>query len=355
MEGKINIHNYEAFLLDYMEGHLSSEDSLLLEAFALAHPELDINLEESGLVYIETESASFDAKDSIKKIPADLVPDELLIGYIENTLNGEEKQLVETSCAANPNLAKELKLYQSTILETDTSIVFENKNRLKKQGQVIPFSPAVFRAAAAIILLAGLIILFRSLQGNKTNGEKLAALESNTRQNSSTVRTNTTVLPVQENNSAVIESSNQLASKTNHKTTVKHSSPVQNAPLKETPSLAANDNQPVNNDKTNNILPVKKNELSPNPDSLSKTALAFNQQKNNSSYIVTLERDDEETSDPKKEKGFWAAAKRTLSNLNKMGVKKVNGTETVNSEVNSETYVLSLGNFSIQKNKYNQE
>ena len=35
MENRININNYEAFLLDYMEGNLSSQDISLLKEFPI--------------------------------------------------------------------------------------------------------------------------------------------------------------------------------------------------------------------------------------------------------------------------------------------------------------------------------
>ena len=41
---QINIHNYEAYLLDFSEGNLTDELQMELELFLIQHPELDINL-----------------------------------------------------------------------------------------------------------------------------------------------------------------------------------------------------------------------------------------------------------------------------------------------------------------------
>jgi len=42
--GQINIHNYEAYLLDFSEGNFTNELQVELELFLIQHPEIDINL-----------------------------------------------------------------------------------------------------------------------------------------------------------------------------------------------------------------------------------------------------------------------------------------------------------------------
>ena len=46
---RINLDNYEAFLLDHMEGKLNVQDLAELKAFSLLHPELNIDLEQDSL------------------------------------------------------------------------------------------------------------------------------------------------------------------------------------------------------------------------------------------------------------------------------------------------------------------
>ena len=70
---KIDIHNYEAYLLDYSEGNLTGELQVELELFLIQHPELEINLDELSLVSLENEAASFSNKNSLKKSEADVI------------------------------------------------------------------------------------------------------------------------------------------------------------------------------------------------------------------------------------------------------------------------------------------
>ena len=59
MKNKIDIQNYEAFLLDYMEGNLSSEETVALQLFAAQHPHLEIDLNDLELVGLATVKIMF--------------------------------------------------------------------------------------------------------------------------------------------------------------------------------------------------------------------------------------------------------------------------------------------------------
>ena len=69
MKTLINIENYEAFLLDYMEGDLSTEDTVALQMFAAQHPHLNIDLNDLEFVELNAEEISFNAKEDLKKLP----------------------------------------------------------------------------------------------------------------------------------------------------------------------------------------------------------------------------------------------------------------------------------------------
>ena len=99
MKNLINIENYEAFLLDYMEGNLSTEDTVALQMFAAQHPHLNIDLNDLELVELNAEEISFNAKENLKK---PLLSDEQFVAYVENDLSAEEKQNIEKSFFIDP-------------------------------------------------------------------------------------------------------------------------------------------------------------------------------------------------------------------------------------------------------------
>lgn len=341
---KIDIHNYEAYLLDYSEGNLTGELQVELELFLIQHPELEINLDELSLVTLENEDASFSNKNSLKKSEADLVSETQFIGYIENQLPVNERLELEKSCAINPSLAKELALYNNTIAKADETITFENKQSLKRKSKVIwvNFSATQYAAAACIVFLIGLFILWpktnidseTSTLANKTDAVATYTIASN---NNNTVETT-----IPANNSISPKESNTPVAP-------KASSPIV---TKKEQVLLANNNSSQNNNtssrkdtlhptiKNSPIIETPKNEaliaLNTAPVAKPKTVV----------QVITENDDEVVAANPdKKKKGIWAAASRALKNLNHAGVKTVNGDEESNKD--NTAYAITLGGVSI--------
>ena len=340
---KIDIHNYEAYLLDYSEGNLTGELQVELELFLIQHPELEINLDELSLVSLENEAASFSNKNSLKKSEADLVSETQFIGYIENHLPENERLALEKSCAINPSLAKELTLYNHTIAKADETIVFENKQSLKRKPKVIwfNFSATHYAAAACIVFLIGLFILWPKTSidsETSTIADKTDAVTSQTVSSK-----NNTIEPT--------HNTNDLTSPKESNTSF---APQALAPIvtkKEKALLATNNSSQKNNTssikdtihstiKNAPIIETPKNEalIALNTASVAKPKTIV--------QVITENDDELVTANPdKKKKGIWAAASRALKNLNHAGVKTVNGDEETSTD--NAAYALTLGGVSI--------
>lgn len=342
---QINIHNYEAHLLDFSEGNLTDELQMELELFLIQHPELDINLSELSLVSIAEETVLFSNKSNLKKSESDLISEEQFIAYIERQLPAHEKIGLEKSCAVNPSLANELALYQKTIAVADTTIVYQNKNELKRKPKVIwfDFSLTQYAAAACVLFLIGLFILWptaetvnnSSLATNSNNNQQRTIIKnesptvaSNT-QYSNTVNVKETNTPSQKLNYTVAKSKNINTSLTNHIV-----SNNQNTITKKDSTTKTIELQNPTNAAQNEIL-------------LATNTAPTTKKQNNTVVQVITENDDEPTvsNNDKKKKGIWAAASRALKNLNNVGVKSVNGDN--NAEKETSTYALTLGGVSI--------
>ena len=102
--------NYEAYLLDFSEGNLTSELQMELELFLIQHPELEIDLDAIELLEIEKETVSFANKLGLKKTENDLVSEDQFIAYIENQLAPNERLFIEESCKTNASLLKDFEL-----------------------------------------------------------------------------------------------------------------------------------------------------------------------------------------------------------------------------------------------------
>lgn len=319
-------------MLDYLEGNLSPQDTLALKAFAVLHPELDLNFDEE-LIALENETMSFKGKQHLKAN----FNDELVIGYMENVLDANDKQLATELAKKNNAFKHELNLYKKTIASADTTIVFENKAALKRQPKVILFNTTIsLRIAAAILLLFGIWFLVSRLFINEgTVTTKLAKKKE-------------TIVPIdnkQLNSEKQLEeniSEPQLIAKTNsqkNKTTVRtaNSSTINNASKENSVStnsvqFANKPDEPINPER---IIYIDTNAL--------KLANNTFQEKTTTKYIIEEGTDDDIiASVPKPNKNkFWGYAAKALKKLNQKGIEKVNGSENTNE--------LFLGALTISK------
>lgn len=338
---KINIHNYEAYLLDFSEGNLTGEFQVELELFLIQHPELEINLDELILATLEEDSLAFSNKHSLKRSESDLVSETQFIAYVENQLSGREKLELEKSCATNPSLLKELKLYTHTIAAIDTSIVFENKAILKRKPKVIwfNFSATQYAAAACLMFLIGLFMLWPRTNNSsetltladKTDGIATPSLVPNNSRAAKT-STQTGALGARKKPNIVFPEQQPIVKKEQALFATNNVSQKHNTPFTKDSLHQTTNNEPV--------VELPKNE----------TLIAANKvpvSKPNTLVEVITENDDEPvvTNSPTKKKGIWAKASRAFKNLNNIGVKTVNGDEEKNTD--NTAYAITLGGVSI--------
>ena len=171
---KIDLNNYEAYFLDYMEGSLSAEEKYDLFAFLEKHPDLkeELELDVMDMELMPT-SVTFDAKESLK-VDADKLMittgsvDELMIAAVEGQLSKSQKQQLETYVKDN-NLTKSYAYTKATQLKPDLSIQFEDKASLKQKTGLIISMTWVTRVAS--IAAVGAILIMIGLNWNSTEDE----------------------------------------------------------------------------------------------------------------------------------------------------------------------------------------
>lgn len=164
---KINLENYEAFMLDYLEGNLDKVASEELMQFLDQHPELKADLKLFDPLTIEPNNTPrFKFKDQLKKQPADAynlpVRDYLLIKQQEEGLTNAESETLISNYGNDAQLENDAKLYASSYLTSNKNIRYDGKSHLKR-SLVIPFfrKQTLNRAASvAALLLFGSVIWF---------------------------------------------------------------------------------------------------------------------------------------------------------------------------------------------------
>ncbi len=117
---KINKNNYEAFLLDYIEGNLSAEMTAELMLFLQQNPAIESGIEDFKIISLEKEEAKFDSKNALKRKEF-VLNDDVIEGLIILLVNGdlskaEEKKLMEM-VNGNPDYSRLFWQYKKTKLE----------------------------------------------------------------------------------------------------------------------------------------------------------------------------------------------------------------------------------------------
>jgi hypothetical protein len=333
----ISRDNYEAFLLDYLEGRLDAEKMHELRTFAITHPELGIDLEDSELAYLppETGEAHFNKKHLFKTEDDVLVKDELL-NYFEGGLTLGERKSFEEKLEANRELAAELNLLRKTRLEPDLSVVFNRKSRLKKGARIIALDIRVISRIAAAVLLVAALGVVRNLY--RQDVQKAPATAQVAQLKRSKPGTNVAELrndPAPENAIA-------------HPATTRHISatkvvaaPKKNMPAPE-PAPVITSQKPVLTDPVT-TLPEEQNLVAQNVNEENKVAI-LPAEPNAIAVVEETPDDDEAVEMEGGKKSFWKKAVQFAHRANNLGVSSIDGHETGRNQ-----FRLSFNSFSVEK------
>ncbi len=131
---KINKHNYEAFLLDQIDGRLSKQQSALLKAFIDGHPELGSWQQlTASLPVITAGELRFPDKEMLLNISAEhFDADEAMIAAHEGLATDNALKNLHNYLADNPEAQKSWRYYALAFLKADKNIVFPDKHKLMR-------------------------------------------------------------------------------------------------------------------------------------------------------------------------------------------------------------------------------
>ncbi len=162
---KITRHNYETFLIDHIDGNLDAETRKELLLFLEQNPDIKNEFENLEDVTISAGDMKMPGKSELKKADETISEfDKRCIAFIENDMSEREKLSFAKESFLNEEKSRTLKIFSLTKLTPDTSIVFPDKESLKKS--VPAFRRAwlytSISAAAGILLITGFFALNRN-------------------------------------------------------------------------------------------------------------------------------------------------------------------------------------------------
>jgi hypothetical protein len=161
----INRNNYEAFLLDLMEGNLSPADKQRLRDFLRMNPDCALPSENFDPWVLEKEPMTFSAKEDLKKelprsesLLTEANFDLFSIARLEGDLTPEQVKSHEAAVANKRQKRIEWQAWQQTKLQA-SQLEYEGKQQLKKRsgpkGRIVWIS--VISAAATVALVVALL------------------------------------------------------------------------------------------------------------------------------------------------------------------------------------------------------
>jgi hypothetical protein len=159
---KITIDNYEAYLLDLLEGRLDEAQVNALREFVLGHPALgswdELTGEMPGLL---PDELVFAGKDFLKKpeIAAfgninETNYEYYFVSELEGLLDERESKQLNVFMKANPHVQQVYDIYMRTQLKPDAALVFPSKESLYQKTVEMPVNMRyVWGSIAAFLLL----------------------------------------------------------------------------------------------------------------------------------------------------------------------------------------------------------
>ncbi len=330
---KVDLNNYEAYIVDYYDGKLNAEEASMLKSFLLLHPELDVFLEEDWIIV---------PADEEKKCPFDVLKaefdEEFVFGYVEGMLS--EKEIVQAQLLEKNNKLFQLavKDFQKTILVPDSTIVFEEKHKLYKTGRILVLPSRNFLKVAAVIFLPVMITLLLVALYSKRE-EPLTNYLSD---NPASLSHNKKSIAILKNEGNTHDKSIQL--KNNQTFDKKNTSVITNNSIKENLSFDGGDSLSQLSNEPDNITSMPYNSLV--SDSAIAASPLVQQMSTESKGVFFIEEADiedihEVSITPSNKNMLWNIAAKGLSILNKGGWHKVSAS--------NDNRTLYIGGVSISK------
>jgi hypothetical protein len=164
---KININNYEAYFIDYLEGNL---DELLVNdfiEFLEKNPKLKEELSLFQSVSLEPENITFNKKNILykEKFDSEEAFNKAAIANLENEISAAGKSEFDNYIDKHPEKKQDVVLFGKTKLQPDETILFNKKKKLYRRS----LGRAIFLWSGRVAAILGLAFAFFTLFNQSTN------------------------------------------------------------------------------------------------------------------------------------------------------------------------------------------
>ena len=167
----INIHNYEAYFLDYLEGNADERVIAAIELFLADHPELRNELTSFQTLEVTPEKTEFAGKNGLYKFKFEDTPvnentfSDFCIAFHEKLLSETKRKELSDFLESHPGLQNDFNLFSKTYLSSDNGIKYPYRSVLYKQkpkARILHVNFKYLAVAASIILFISIYFTFRA-------------------------------------------------------------------------------------------------------------------------------------------------------------------------------------------------
>ena len=158
---KINRHNYEEFLLDFIEGNLPANEAEAVQSFLDKNPDVKAETQDLLNFKLADNATKFQSKNLLKKDPEVDIEgiskfERLSVAFLENDISDKEHLLLNKIIEQSEGKQHEHEVIQKTKLQIDKRVVFPNKSKLKQfpvfsNRKIIYFTSSIAASVALII------------------------------------------------------------------------------------------------------------------------------------------------------------------------------------------------------------
>jgi hypothetical protein len=168
----INRDNFEAYLLDYIEGNLEPLLTADLMAFLAENPGFENYLPDYDSALALSGTLRFTHKNRLKKEFSDLPEitqgnfDEFCIADCEGLLDERDLTRLRDYISRHSERQRDLDLYRKIKLRPDTSLRYSGRNRLKKNLRPVKMRYVYFAMGIAASFTLLVLLVFRKPAGS---------------------------------------------------------------------------------------------------------------------------------------------------------------------------------------------
>lgn len=183
---RINIHNYEEYIVNYLDQVSSPVETADLLLFLEMHPELGEDLDELKNMTLKLEPGiQYNFKGALKlnhDVDADEISPENYIYYftafVEGDLSPKGRKAVKRFIRHYPEFKNDLGLMELCKVVAPTEVVYPNKAELKrKSGVIVPIWFRWVAVAASVLILFSIYLRLEPLTTQSIN-ERLTKVET---------------------------------------------------------------------------------------------------------------------------------------------------------------------------------